>query len=186
MSIDNVSPAEGHCAKRLSADVDLGTIKPYVMVGDVARAISRHAGLNVVPFAGGPVARIASRTTFAHPVRPGTACTACIDCVSPFPGPAIALEAGHHSLSVVHGLVYIELQIANLARRSEIHPSIVEDVFCARIVRERHAVTFGAIVRERGVELSRTAIFGWRRNNAHAARRATGTAAVMLRSPAAE
>lgn len=169
LSIDDVCPAKGHCAKCLSADVGLGTIEPYVMVGDIPRAISRHAGLNVVPLADGPTTWIASRTALAYPVRPGAACTACIDCVSPFPGPAIALEASHDGLSVVHGLVYVELQIANLARRSEIHPSVVKDVLCARIVRERHAVTFRAIVRERGVELPRAAIFGWRRDDAHAA-----------------
>lgn len=157
------------------------------MVGDVPGAVSRHAGLNVVPLVGRPIPRIATRSALAHPMRLGAACTTGVNGVSPFACPAITLESRHDGLPIVHGLVHIEFQIADLAGRvGYIHPSVVKDVFGARIVREGNAVTFRAIVCEGRIELARTPVFGRGGNDAHAAGGGAGAAGVMLCSPAAK
>lgn len=134
-----------------------------------------------------PTARVAVGSALAHPVGSDAGGATGINCVGPLSSPAIALEAHQHGLTVGHGLVHVEFQIADFAGRARnVDPCVVEEVLRVHVVGEGDAIAFSAVAAERGVELPGTAILAGRADDAHAACGPSSSAAIVLSLPTAE
>jgi len=111
---DHGSPPEGILPEDGFIDFEFLSVKPHGVIGDIAGAVVRIICLEVMPCILRPGAGIAVSAILGGMARSGIRVAASIYGVGPMLVVAIAHYTKHHGLLIGHGLISIELKIADV------------------------------------------------------------------------